>query len=470
MKNVIFITVDCLREDFLRMSDEFEFSNLRRLTDKGMIFSNMIAAGSNTMNSFPALFSSSYSSMYGGYSYLSKHRITLAEILKERGFTTAGIHSNAFLIATHGYDKGFDFYYDYTKTKNNKVLRYLRNAHQAYKEKARKNKYIEKIIDKLSDSGLLRSIVYKGFSSKKPYDNAEIINKKAFNWLNQKANNKQSFFLWLHYMDSHAPYEIYDSIKDICKKKNLNQSKAADLYLKAQQNPDAITKKESEDVKYLYLSQLKYLDEQIEQLLDFLEKSDYMQDTVIIIASDHGEEFFEHNLFAHASNLLFKKREMYLYNTVLKIPLIIYGKDIKAERIGKLASSIDIAPTICSLLDTKRPAQWLGQDILSKDFDRSLAVSEQVYFENGNINGGYCFQNRKEKFIYNTYDNSYKYFRLDEDPEEQNNLIDKNPEKKNKIKKLYNEHIKLVSKTEEKLPEKELDFETERRLKELGYM
>jgi arylsulfatase A-like enzyme len=67
-------------------------------------------------------------------------------------------------------------------------------------------------------------------------------------------------------------------------------------------------------------------------------------------------------------------------------------------------------------------------------------------------------------------DESYKYFRLDEDPKELNNLIDKNPEKKNKIKKLYNEHIKLVSKTEEKLPEKELDFETERRLKELGYM
>ena len=101
-----------------------------------------------------------------------------------------------------------------------------------------------------------------------------------------------------------------------------------------------------------------------------------------------------------------------MFNTVLHIPFIIYGKGITAGRNDNLASSIDIAPTICSLLGVESPKQWLGQNILSKDFKREIAVSEQVYSEEGKISGAYAFQTKDEKFIYNAYDNSYQYYRL----------------------------------------------------------
>jgi arylsulfatase A-like enzyme len=471
MKNLILITIDCLRQDFLGLSPNFKFETLQKLFNEGISFTNMISAGANTPLAFPSIFSSSYSSMYGGYRYLSKSRITLAEVLKNQGYVTAGIHSNPHLISQYNYDRGFTYYYDYTKTQKGRISKFIATFRRRYKEKYKQSKLIGNIIDSLSENKLIKYLVLRYIYSKRPYDDAKVINSEAIKWLNSIENKKNKFFLWLHYMEPHGPYRVSRETKALFKK--INNSIVAKFLLKAEENPKEVTPFGADVLKFLYLNQIKYLDLKLKEFFEFLSKKDLWKDTIIIITSDHGVELFEHRLFGHARGEYKREKDIYLFNTVLKIPFVIYKKGVKPEINDKLVSSIDIAPTICALLGVNSSKEWLGNNILSEKFTRKIAISEQVYFKyrDGEIWGAFSFQSKNEKFIYNTYDRSYHYYRLDKDPKETENLISKYPEKIKEIEKLYFSHIEKILETKEDIPGyPEIDLETEKRLRALGYI
>ena len=73
-----------------------------------------------------------------------------------------------------------------------------------------------------------------------------------------------------------------------------------------------------------------------------------MENTIVIITADHGEEFYEHGFYSHAFNL---------YNESIHVPLIVYVPDTKPQSVEKLAQSIDIVPSILRLVGIESPAQ-----------------------------------------------------------------------------------------------------------------
>lgn len=147
MRNLVLITVDCLRADV-------GMPELRRLG--GLRFTNAISASSSTPPSFSAIFTGHLPSDCGGVLKPWPPKIGVAERLRRHGYHTAGFHSNPWLSKVYGWDKGFDTYKDVT-------------------------------------------------GRGKTYALAKEVEKPVRGWL-KKA--KQPFFLWVHYMDCHEPYGL----------------------------------------------------------------------------------------------------------------------------------------------------------------------------------------------------------------------------------------------------------------------
>jgi len=111
-RNVILVTVDCLRADYVgcygfhgNISPEID-----DLATNGIVFLNAFAHGSNTPLSFPSIITSTLPLSYGGPRFLSKDRISIAEIFKNHGYKTGAIQTNSWLSYQTNYVKGFDEY------------------------------------------------------------------------------------------------------------------------------------------------------------------------------------------------------------------------------------------------------------------------------------------------------------------------------------------------------------------------
>ncbi|HDM08500.1 MAG TPA: hypothetical protein ENF97_00055, partial [Candidatus Omnitrophica bacterium] len=263
---------------------------------------------------------------------------------------------------------------------------------------------------------------------------------------------------------------VDEEIKKFLPVKEIDRWSGAKLVLKARENPDSLSALERKTIKLLYLSQIKYLELKMDEFLNYLFNNSLMEETLLIFSADHGTELLEHGVFGHAP-IWYKENEIKLFNTVLKIPFLIYGRKIDGKRNENLASSIDIAPTICALLGIKSPENWLGQNLLASDFKREMVISEQIYFEEDKIQDAFAFQTQDEKFIYDLSRGIYYYYDLKKDPEEMENCMDIHPQKRKEIERCYLSHNRLILDTYQK-PETSImvDSEIKRRLESLGYL
>ncbi|MFW9896747.1 MAG: sulfatase-like hydrolase/transferase, partial [Candidatus Thorarchaeota archaeon] len=114
MTNVIFITIDCLRPDFLGCLGNSRnlTPNIDKIAEEGITLTQVIANGPSTPFSFPSIFTSTYAMMNPGFPKISPSAQSITEILKKRGYITGGFHSNPYLSKIYNYDKFFDYFYD----------------------------------------------------------------------------------------------------------------------------------------------------------------------------------------------------------------------------------------------------------------------------------------------------------------------------------------------------------------------
>ena len=195
-RNCILITIDSLRADFLGCYGykDIETPNIDELASQGIMFVNAYSNSPGTPSSFVAIFSSTYPLMFDGYNYFSEMRISVAEVLRDNGFLTIGVHSNPFLSRKFSYHRGFDVFYDdiyVTGVKSIKGKKFLNKG----------LKYISKVL---------------GLAS--PYICGEKVNKIVKNIFDEKYKG-QRFFLWIHYMDVHFPYTPHDTFSRIFKRR-----------------------------------------------------------------------------------------------------------------------------------------------------------------------------------------------------------------------------------------------------------
>ncbi len=433
--NVIVITIDSLRADRLG-SYGYDLRNtspnIDRFAEDSVLFTKAYAQASATSQSVSSFMTSKSPSKFpgsyrlGGYK-LDYEKVTLAEMLKENGYTTAGIVTNAWFKEEMGFAQGFDDYY----------------------------------------------FRFRGETYKPPYISSNEVNKLASGWL--KENKDKKFFLWLHYMEPHMPYINHEEYQyDPGYQGKFKDSFGTLVEEDKYKNPDSkLTDEELYHINALYDGEINYVDNSIGNLLSELKEMGLYNNTVIIFTADHGEEFKERGGVGHGYTL---------YNELINVPLIIKVPGVENVKSDNQVRLMDVMPTILDILKVKTDRYFDGvsllplldredynlevyskmvthhSSIISKDEWKLILKFMELKFEPGKHRRWEKIETRKE--LYN----------LKEDPDEQNNLIDEYPETAKKLEKRLME-LQMIK---EDKPQKESDDEISKRTKEelrsLGYV
>lgn len=318
-KNVILFTIDTLRKDVLGCYNQESkltpfFDSIQ---DKCIIFTNMQAIGPYTQASFPGILASSYYFDWGRQKKCPPQRTLISEVLKDKAITTAGIHSNPYISEFFGWRRGWDYFYDSME---------------------------EEVTEEV------------------PYIKGDEINKKVDKWLSThiKGEDYNRFFLWLHYMDVHEPYVPEKKYVDMVDPSiNLTLEEMLILFHNVVLKRDVSDKGKVELLKKLYFAHVLEVDDYTKQFFNILDKYDLLKDSVIIITSDHGEEFGEHGGLSHDGKF---------YSELINVPFIVYDYSRnKGEACSKLVSNIDIPPTIAHLFGLEPTENFKGQSLIPLD-------------------------------------------------------------------------------------------------------
>jgi arylsulfatase A-like enzyme len=167
-----------------------------------------------------------------------------------------------------------------------------------------------------------------------------------------------------------------------------------------------------------YLNTVRYQDFFLEKLFEQYKEMGLYEDTVFVILGDHGEGFAEHPPLKQHDNVI--------YQEGLQIPLLVHDPQApEPRRVGENVSELDVLPTVAEKLGYDvEGGEYPGHSILSLPQDRTLKMS--CYHERtclASINGD-------EKYIYSYGNRGEEYYDLSEDPNERNNIIEGQPERK----------------------------------------
>ena len=384
-KNTILVTIDTLRRDVLECygAGESRMPFLDSIQDHCIRFDTAKAAGPYTQASFPALLTSSYFLEYGKQKKLPPQKVLISEVLKKNGIKTAGFHSNTYLSYYFGYNRGWDMFYD---SMQDDVTDYY------------------------------------------PFIRGNGINKKVGTWLDSyvKKTDYGPFFLWVHYMDVHEPY-IPDEefINRVDPSLSLTKEQMFSLFKEVVLPRDVTDPDTVRTLRSLYDAGVLETDSYLKELFSIFDQLGVLDDSTVIITSDHGDEFGEHGGLSHDGKM---------YGELIDVPLFIYDSDRQKNRsVQTLADGADIPPTICTLFGVENPAGFRGKSLYPlESFDRSSVYGEAMdksgHKEKESDQPVYYYLESGKKCVYRERDKSVELYDLTSDPGEQNNLAGENPD------------------------------------------
>ncbi|MFB6144025.1 MAG: sulfatase-like hydrolase/transferase [Candidatus Nanohaloarchaea archaeon] len=354
-KNVVLLIMDTARaQNFSCYGYEKETTPfIDSVAENGVIFKNCYANAPWTLPSHYSFFTGELPPVHG---YTSKDkkssydRATLPERLSKRGYRTIGISNNGYISSLYGFDEYFDEFHfnadeagiDYKLLfENDEIFYDLVEGEREEKWSNAKEKYkyfLKRVAREKSSKSLVNGFYYfvnnKLGSSEEKDDGAEKSNKIAL-----QSIDEEPFFLFINYVEPHTPYNPPDEYAlEFLNEKELERarklSKIDSLkHLKEEKERDD----DARLLEMLYNAEIKYLDQKIKELVNQIEeKAD--DETVFIIASDHGEYFGERGLWEHMGEL---------GEEVLNVPLVIknYGC-YQEEKIFPLRNLFDVLPQI----------------------------------------------------------------------------------------------------------------------------
>jgi arylsulfatase A-like enzyme len=402
-KNIILLTVDCLRADHLHCLG-YSHSNtptLDKLAKNGILYTNAFANGPFTSYSIPSFLTSNLPPV-------PVQTATIAEILQQLGYATAAFVPNPIIFSkTCGgtrVNQGFDTY-DMMLSSRNQYRLTIEFARMAMM------KYLRRSIDESRGVSQLIYHIYDRLIQTFPtilcpknqeyIPRADTINNRAINWIKKQ---QKPFFLWLHYMDVHEPYAPIDY---------ENHREMLYLITKYRDFPNKLTAEEIQKLIVLYDREIQYTDKAINHLLKQLKSYGYFDNSIIIVSADHGDAFNEHGTLGHGG-----KFKAQLYDEFLHIPLILHGLDQKGIVVDHQIQLLDLAPTICELTGAPVPPNFFGTSFLCPTAQGMIARS--VWYTAYRTNQYKLIIPREENKPNELYD-------LQEDPFEKNNIYDQKP-------------------------------------------
>ncbi len=313
---VIFISIDALRADALSClgGDKATATpNIDKIAADGILFSRAFSASSWTLPSVVS-FQTGLNSVVHKVSdknpSVPNALVTLAERLKSAGYLNAAVGFNWFLRRSSNLNQGFDGYQFETKHSPGVSL---------------------------GGKLLKRVLLPKRFGF---FVTDEEITEKASAWLTR--NSQQQFFLWIHYFDPHAPYDPPPETVDGSPPAGLDYVFSEESARAVCNGETTLNSEQKQWLKKLYLGDVRETDATLGALIGVLCDLNIYKDAIIVVTSDHGEEFWDHNGMEHGHTL---------YNEIIHVPLIIKlpGNQYAGTRLADNVSTTSIVPTILEL-------------------------------------------------------------------------------------------------------------------------
>jgi len=445
--NVVLLSIDTLRADGLSCyGNPSETSyNIDLLSKEGILFEHVLSQSSWTLPSHMTIFTSLFPSVHGCIispmwskfiDKLDDYWITLPEVLKSYGYYTVAFTDGALLGPTYNFNQGFDI---------------------------------------CDDSG----------------GGIEKISQKAIQWL-QNYSYEDPFFLFLHCYDVHR-YRPPEELENMFTKKysgKLKKYRNLGNSLEERITSNAFYDLSADDINYLkslYNAEIYLTDREFGRILNYLKNNNLYENTIIIVTSDHGEEFWEHKGTGHGWTL---------HQHQLKVPLIIKSPTLSQSRkkINEWVGLIDIAPTILDMLGIPIPSDFQGISLIplvrKKSYNKRIFIAEASHLGNQKniIYEGYSFLFNKfpplgEKlfdwrsliYVWRSIMNSSgnELYNLGEDTYEYKNIIWRDPKLASKMKYMLLNELKnnlTLNLKGKNIPRKKMNKKAEENLRSLGYI
>lgn len=230
--------------------------------------------------------------------------------------------------------------------------------------------------------------------------------------IESRLHDGQPIFAFLHTYEVHSPYDPPPPYPNLWGELEAEVD-ASSAALKARSHGKKLSDAERESLLKLYDAGIRYTDDVLARLFERLEAAGFLEHALIVVTSDHGEEFGEHGGLLHPATL---------YDELVAVPLIVKGPGVPAGRVdSRLVSLIDVAPTIYGYLGVRPPRLASGIDLLAK----GSPGRPQVFFQYGDLLHG--VRTDQLKLIENRRTGQVQFFDLAIDPGEQRNLARRRP-------------------------------------------
>ncbi|MBI4004251.1 MAG: sulfatase [Candidatus Omnitrophica bacterium] len=423
--NILLIVMDTARADRFSSYGYHRKTtpNLDRLAQDGVLFERASSAAPWTLPSHATLFTGLYPAQHQAerpHPRLDSRFATLAELLYDHGYQTAGFSNNHWVSREMNFHQGFEHFDDMLDG--------------------------GRLINRLAVVRVMKKVT--GLVTRRLDDGAEATNQSVRRWLKTVFDPGRPFFVFINYREPHFPYKPPEAFRSRFLRhprepveKVLEVAASLHRFAPAAHQAARVDRPMRQLLNDLYDGEIAYLDAKIGELLGELETRRLLDDTVVIVTSDHGENIGDHGLFGH---------QFSVYETLLHVPLVLrYPAGLPAgRRVAERVSLVDLLPTLIELLSLAAPSlqaalpghSWVGSSLvvapdlpirseyaapvpmLARSRTRGQAIDERSFMRSlkSLSRGGV-------KFIWAS-DGHHELYDLRHDPGESQNVIQQFPD------------------------------------------
>jgi arylsulfatase A-like enzyme len=429
--NVIIVVVDALRADHVGCYGGAETPHIDRTAREGVQFADCFCTWNTTDQSLTSILTGRYPISHGIIhhgdaveagdvrTFQDSSAQLLSETLNQRGYRTLAVDWMG-----RWFRLGFD-YYGYPPVSLARTmhlyLKYMMNHMEIFQCYTGG--------DQRSDGSLLDDV--KGVLSTFLFSrelamvqDAEYVTDAAMDLLDDAGDDP--FFLLLHYWDVHTPYNCPRRFRQYWG--NDPERRLLDRYSGA----------------------VRYVDEQLGRLQRWMERRGILDDTILVLTSDHGESLNEHEIY-------FDHHGLYEVNT--HVPLIMrYPQRLPAgQQVEGFVQHVDLVPTLLALTGTEHDTErYDGESLMptveSGRSERPFAYSEESYVQpkrairtdryryiTASDGEGYC------RYCHTVHGGVEELYDLGRDPDEQCNLAEKHPDLVRRLRGRLQEFVQALN-------------------------
>lgn len=460
--SIVLISIDALRADRLGVYGYQPSPSPRidALASRGLVFGMAISQGSATPQAVSSFMTSLYPTelgMEGLKAPLDPERVTLAEALQAGGYRTQAYVANGLLSADAGYAQGFDGYVG---------------------PEPGRSYDLDWLCDRTVVAGLARPLALRrlfegayGLLFDPPLvleDEGWRVNTRALRFI--RLHRDERFFLWLHYMEPHDPYNPSQPFGQVSTLDRLRIEKTLREWPAVTATEQVVFgAAEWAMLSALYDGEVQDVDRLVGQVWDQLVAQDLADRTLVVITADHGDEIGDHGGYRHGISV---------YQELEHVPLIIVGPQVAQP--GRIVDTpvpmLDLLPTLVGVANAPLPDLVHGESLLpvlaggeapEREF-YTQSRANLAWYDQDALYQGYA------KLVYTIELDRVELYDLRVDPREQHDLAAANPDQAAALRAKLRAWEVAALKTWESLPRTgtispDVDQLMQDALKRIGY-